>query len=180
MLVVLVRFPRAGTAALTALGALVRWASIVLFCAAGAQLFLGTGPFDAAAVGESLSVTATITLVVCGSNVLCGLLLRRPALLETAARRLGVSREAAAGLAVSFATSLSMLPLFDKMDARGKAVNAAFSAGGAFCLGGQLAFVAAASPASVGAYLVCKLVAGACGALLAAKTTPRAEQEETV
>ena len=69
LLVVLVRFPRAGTAALTALGALVRWASIVLFCAAGAQLFLGTGPFDAAAVGESLSVTATITLVVCGSNV---------------------------------------------------------------------------------------------------------------
>ena len=94
-----------------------------------------------------------------------------------AAQRLGVSREAAAGLAVSFATSLSMLPLFDKMDARGKAVNAAFSVGGAFCLGGQLAFVASAAPASVGAYLVCKLAAGACGALLAAKTTPRANGE---
>lgn len=177
LLFVLLRFPRAGTAALGAFGALVRWASIALFAVMAVQLFLGTGVFETSAVTESLAIAARITLVVCGSNVLCGLLLRRPALLGAAAQRLGVSREAAAGLAVSFATSLSMLPLFDKMDARGKAVNAAFSVGGAFCLGGQLAFVASAAPASVGAYLVCKLAAGACGALLAAKTTPRANGE---
>src|SRR5699024_9549734 len=113
LLFVLLRFPRAGTAALGAFGALVRWASIALFAVMAVQLFWGTGVFETPAVAESLAIAARITLVVCGSNVLCGLLLRRPALLGAAAQRLGVSREAAAGLAVSFATSLSMLPLFD-------------------------------------------------------------------
>ncbi len=172
LLAALLRFPRAMTAALGAFGAFVRWASGLLFAVCAVQMFAGSGPFDAASVPESLAIAARITLVVCGSGVLCGILLRRTKLPAAAAARLGVNAHAAAGLLVSFATSLSMLPLFSRMDERGKAVNAAFSVGGAFCLGGQLAFVASVTPDAVGAYLVCKLVSGVCAAALAARLTP--------
>ena len=179
LLAALVRFPRVMTSALSAFGTLVRWASGALFALCAAQMFFGSGPFAQADVLESLAIAARITLVVCGSNVLCGLLLRRTRLPAAAAARLGVNAPASAGLLVSFATSLSMLPLFSQMDARGKAANAAFSVGGAFCLGGQLAFVASVAPDSVGAYLVCKLVSGVCAAFLAARLTPAAQPAGT-
>lgn len=68
---------------------------------------------------------------------------------------------AVAGLFVSVASSLSMLPLYSRMDPRGKAANAAFAATGAFVFGGQLAFVSSVSTGNVvAAYVACKLVGG--------------------
>ena len=44
------------------------------------------------------------------------------------------------GLIASLATCISMIPMLDKMDERGKVMNAGFAVSGAFVLGGQLAF----------------------------------------
>ena len=76
------------------------------------------------------------------------------------------------------AHDISMLPLYGRMDVRGKVMNAAFTVSGAFCLGGQLAFVAAvATGQQVTAFLVAKLAAGLAAVWLALKFT-RGEQPE--
>ena len=88
-------------------------------------------------------------------------------ILRRTADVLHVNEYAAIGLFISLATSISMLPLYEKMDRRGKLLNAAFSVSGAFCLGGQLAFVSSvADSSSVTAYLVCKLVGGIAAVLV--------------
>ena len=83
---------------------------------------------------------------------------------------------AAVGLVLSLATSLSMLPLFGKMDRRGRVMNAAFSVSGAFALGGQMAFIASVEPGPVVAAFVCAKLAGGVCALLAGRLFCPAEQ----
>ena len=93
-----------------------------------------------------------------------------------AARRLGVNETAVVGLILSLATSLSMLPMFHQMDARGKVMNAAFTVSGAFALGGQMAFIASVEPGGVvAAFVVSKLLGGCCALLAAALLTPRTD-----
>ena len=71
-----------------------------------------------------------------------------------------------------------MLPLFGRMDKRGKAVNAAFSVSGAFVLGGQLAFVSSLESSRVVAiYMISKLVGGLCAIVAALLTTPAKVEE---
>ena len=90
---------------------------------------------------------------------------------------LGIREEAAVGLILSLATSLSMLPLFGRMDRRGRVMNAAFSVSGAFALGGQMAFIASVEPGEVVAAFVCAKLAGGVCALLAARLFCPAEKE---
>ena len=113
-------------------------------------------------VFEALTIALKCTVVVCGSTVACGLLLAHcGGIVDKLAGRLGMNRYAVAGLFVSVASSLSMLPLYSRMDPRGKAANAAFAATGAFVFGGQLAFVSSVSTGNVvAAYVACKLVGG--------------------
>ena len=69
-----------------------------------------------------------------------------------------------------------MLPLFDRMDRRGKAINGAFSVSGAFVLGGQMAFLASLEPSHViGAYMLSILAGGLCAILVALLMTPAEE-----
>lgn len=64
---------------------------------------------------------------------------------------------------LSFGTSIAMLPLFEKMNTKGKILNAAFALSGAFVFGGQLGFIAGVYPESVTWFIVVKLVAGMAG-----------------
>lgn len=92
-------------------------------------------------VQESLVIVLKITAVVCGAMVLSRLILARcTGPIRRVACWLGVNERAVVGLLLSLASSLSMLPLFSKMDRRGKAMNAAFSVCGAFSLGGATGF----------------------------------------
>ena len=155
--------PRACIRVLSGLGLFVRAAGIVLFCIVVAGVFVPEWSMvPDTLVFEALTIALKCTVVVCGSTVACGLLLAHcGGIVDKLAGRLGMNRYAVAGLFVSVASSLSMLPLYSRMDPRGKAANAAFAATGAFVFGGQLAFVSSVSTGNVvAAYVACKLVGG--------------------
>ena len=64
---------------------------------------------------------------------------------------------------------VAMLPLYEKMDERGKMMNSAFCVMGAYVLGGQMAFMAGVTDGrNVGIYILSKLVGGVLAAALAA------------
>lgn len=78
------------------------------------------------------------------------------------------------GLIISLATCISMIPMMEKMDDRGKVMNAAFAVSGSFVLGGQLAFIASVEPPSVvSAFIAAKLVGGICAAAAAMAFAPK-------
>ena len=61
-----------------------------------------------------------------------------------------------------------MLPLFTKMDRRGRILNAAFSVAGAYVAGGQMAFVASLiPPEALTAYMANKMISGVLAVALA-------------
>src|SRR5699024_5459378 len=143
MLCLALRFaPRGCLRVLAFLGSAVRWLGIALFCAVVLGLFVpGLAPAPQQAVAEALIIVAKITAVVCGSLVASSLLLAKCCgMLSCLAARLGVNEYAVLGLAASLVSSVSMLPLYPRMDVRGKVMNAAFTVAGAFVLGGQMAF----------------------------------------
>lgn len=152
-----------------AFGAFVHGLGIVLFgLVVAAVFFEGLLPLDSALPAEAVMTVFRITVIVCGANICSDLALARcGGFLDRCARRLGVAPVAVVGLAASAISSISMLPSYRAMDARGKAVNAAFCAAGAYVIGGQLAFVSSvAGNRETAAFLVCKLVAGVLAVVL--------------
>ena len=159
------------------LGAVVHGLGILAFGAVAAAIFFpGAVPIPTDLAAEAMLTVLRITVVVCGANILCDLALARLGdALRQAAGRLGVTPTAMVGLAASALSSISMLPSFKQMDPKGRALNAAFCAGGAYVLGGQLAFVASVSGGrQTAAFLVCKLLAGALAVAFAAAAWRRA------
>lgn len=173
------RFPKGCLAVFSFIGQTVRIISLLLFLLLAAGIFFPAVSFvPENLVHEVLLIVFRIAIVVSGSMVISHLVLTHKRNLLTAiGKRFGINEYAAVGLFLSLATSISMLPLFSKMDERGKAMNAAFTVSGAFVLGGQLAFVSSiASSSSVTAYMVCKLTGGILGILLALLLTPQAHK----
>lgn len=161
------------------LGAAVRWLGILLFCWMAFGLFVPEASvLPPEVVEEVLVIVLKITVVVCGSLVASRLVLEKCGRwLDWAASRLGVNEYAVLGLLTSLVSSVSMLPLYPRMDTRGKRMNAAFTVSGAFVLGGQMAFAASVSNGrAVAAYFAAKLVGGVLALLLvfcfAKKTKP--------
>ena len=166
--------PRVCVGALHVLGEAVRWLGILLFCAMVLGVFWPGAAFvPPEVVSEALVIVLRITAVVCGSQVAGRIAMARGGRwIAAAARRLGTNEYGVLGLMVSAVSSVSMLPLYGRMDVRGKVLNAAFTVAGSFVLGGQLAFVTSvAGGRAVAAYFVCKLLAGALAAALAVKFT---------
>ncbi|MDR7855816.1 ethanolamine utilization protein EutH [Tissierella sp.] len=64
------------------------------------------------------------------------------------------------GIFSSLANCIPMLGIYDKMNEKGKVLNAAFSVSGAFVFGGQLGYISSVSPNAVNPFIVSKLVAG--------------------
>lgn len=155
--------------ALTILGLSIRILGLLLFAYLAAGIFFPQiSVVEDTLLLEAQVIVLKITVVVCGSMVAVQLALTHcKGILRRTADVLHVNEYAAIGLFISLATSISMLPLYEKMDRRGKLLNAAFSVSGAFCLGGQLAFVSSVTDSSsVTAYLVCKLVGGIAAVLI--------------
>ena len=174
------RFPQGTTKALLCIGRGVQILSFTLFALVMAGLFIPAWQVASLdLVNEALAVVIKVTVVICGAMVLSHLALTRfSPPMHWLARKMRINEPAVVGLLLCLATSVSMLPLFGRMDKRGKAVNAAFSVSGAFVLGGQLAFVSSLEPSRVVAiYMISKLVGGLCAIVAALLTTP-AEVEE--
>lgn len=176
----LARAPRACLGALAAFGEAVRVLGILAFGVVALGLFLpDLALVPQSLVAEALVIVFKITVVVCGAMVATALLMARcgPAVSRVAAA-LGVNEYAVLGLLASLVSTVSMLPLYSRMDVRGKVMNAAVSVSGAFVLGGQMAFVSSVSDGvSVAAFFVCKLLAGALAAALALKFTKNEQPE---
>lgn len=64
------------------------------------------------------------------------------------------------GIFSSLASCIPMLGIYDKMNEKGKILNAAFAVSGAFTFGGQLGYISSVSPESVNPFIVSKLVSG--------------------
>ena len=170
LIVAFVAIPEKTTKCLIVLGNGIRIFSFVLFGIAVFGVFLPEYALvDNALVAEMLYMVLRMVIIACGGLVLSHLALdklKRP--IEAAGHFLGVNNESVVGLVLSFTQSLAMLPLYSRMDRRGKILNAAFSVAGAYVVGGQLAFVSSMIPAEwVTPYMVNKIVAGVVGVVLA-------------
>ncbi|HIW53809.1 MAG TPA: ethanolamine utilization protein EutH [Candidatus Ruthenibacterium merdigallinarum] len=178
LLVAALRFaPRGCIRVLTLLGEIVRVAGIALFCAVVLGVYVpGLSVTRMELVNEVLVIVLKITAVVCGALVASRLALARCGrFITAAAKRLGVNEYAVLGLMASLVNSVSMLPLYGRMDVRGKVMNAAVCVSGAFLLGGQMAFVSSVgSGLSVAAFFLCKGLGGVLAAALALRFTKNA------
>ncbi|NBK96430.1 MAG: ethanolamine utilization protein EutH [Erysipelotrichia bacterium] len=142
---------------------IIKMISLFFFALVILQLFFTSLKITSIAlIQEAVLIVLKMTIIVCGSMVLCELILRKgKKQINQIASLLKINDVALIGLLLSFATSLAMIPLFSKMDRKGKLMNAAFSFSGAYVLGGQLGFVASVtSSMNTNIYIIVKLAAG--------------------
>ncbi|CAK7060247.1 ethanolamine utilization protein EutH [Tissierella sp. P1] len=71
------------------------------------------------------------------------------------------------GIFSSLANCIPMLGIYDKMNEKGKILNAAFAVSGAFTFGGQLGYISSVSPETVNPFIISKLAAGISAILVA-------------
>lgn len=123
---------------------------------------------EISSVQEISIIILKSTIVICGSMVLCQLILKFfRAMLQKLALKLGTNEISIVAMLLNCATSLAILPLLGKMDHKGRMLNAAFSVSGAYVLGGQLGFVSSVESASaVTIYLIAKVLCGFTSMLL--------------
>ena len=98
--------------------------------------------------------------------------------LSRASKRLGINQFSCLGILTSLANSIPMIGIYDKMDDKGKVINAAFAVSGAFTFGGQLGYVSGISQDIVTPFILAKLSAGLSGILLASLLIKVGEKEE--
>lgn len=152
------------------LGNAIRIFSFLLFGVAVFGIFMPKyAVVEDALIEEMLFMVLRMVIAACGGLVLSQVALKR---LQKPIQRigaiLGINEEAVVGLFLSFIQSLAMLPLFSKMDKRGKVLNAAFSVAGAYVVGGQMTLVASLIPGNwVIAYMISKVLSGGLAVVLA-------------
>ena len=145
------------------LGNAIRIFSFLLFGVAVFGIFMPKyAVVENALIEEMLFMVLRMVIAACGGLVLSQVALKR---LQKPIQR---NEEAVVGLFLSFIQSLAMLPLFSKMDKRGKVLNAAFSVAGAYVVGGQMTLVASLIPGNwVIAYMISKVLSGGLAVVLA-------------
>lgn len=158
-----VKFPKGIQKVLSAFGTGIRYLSMILSAVVLIGLFYEPwqlAPSDL--VKEALVISVKIAVVVCGGLALSDFILNHcRGLIHTAALKLGINQFAMVGLVLSLTSGIAMLPLFEKMDHRGRLMNAAFSVMGAYVFGGQMAFVAGLTTTkNLLIYMAGKLISG--------------------
>lgn len=87
--------------------------------------------------------------------------------LNKIAGKLGINEYSFLGIITSLANNVATLRIYDKMDARGKVLSAAFIVSSAFTFGGQLGYISSISKDIIPSYLLAKLSAAISSLLLA-------------
>lgn len=119
-------------------------------------------------IHDALEIVFQMSIIVCGSLVLCEIVMRKfSKYIKKIGNYLDLDRYSVMGFILSLATSIAMLPLFSKMNRKGKILNSAFSLSGAFVFGGQLGFIARVNASSVMWFIGVKLIAGILAFVLA-------------
>lgn len=159
----------------------IRVLSLIFFAMVMVGIYLpALALADYEMVADVFVAVAKMAAVVCGSLVFSRIALRvfrNP--FTVISERMKTNEYALIGLILSLTTTFAMLPLFPKMDTRGKLINAAFSVGGAYILGGQMAFVSSMTTGKeISAFFVTKIIVGVCAITAACliKKEPEAPQ----
>ena len=153
---------------LTLFSKLVQIVGYIFFFLVCLTFFFNMNFTNATLINEALRIVFQMSIIVCGSLVFCEIILRKfSTQIERVGQILNIDKYSVMGIILSFGTSIAMLPLFSKMNRKGKILNAAFSLSGAFVFGGQLGFIASVNPASVTWFVVVKLLAGILGLVIA-------------
>ena len=127
-------------------------------------------------VEDALMVILQCTVIICGALALSAVLIRIfRRQLNAAASKIGVNEVSVIAFVLNCMNSLAVLPLYSKMDEKGKFMNAAFSVSGAYVFGGQMGFVASAVDSSyyLVIYIVVKLLCGFTSMVTAYKIYPK-------
>lgn len=134
---------KAASGVLTVIAGIVRILSLVLFALVILGIFVPKLAIaDSEVVKDTFVCCGKMAAVVCGSMVFSKLALtycKKP--FSIIAKLLGTNEVSVVGILMGMTTTFAMLPLFPEMDRRGKLINGAFSVGGAYIIGGQMAFV---------------------------------------
>ncbi len=113
-------------------------------------------------VEEAVIIVFKSAIIIAGSLVMSELILkffRRQ--IRTVALGAGINEVSAVSLLMTCATSLAVMPLFPRMNEKGRQVVSAFSLSGSFVIGGSLAFVSNVTDGyTVTIFVVSKLVCG--------------------
>ena len=82
---------------------------------------------NATLINEALRIVFQMSIIVCGSLVFCEIILRKFSnQIERVGQILNIDKYSVMGIILSFGTSIAMLPLFSKMNRKGKILNACF------------------------------------------------------
>lgn len=147
----------------------VNWIFYLMFVVAVLGVFIPSIAYASMeSIEEALIIIFKSAVVIAGSLVMSELILkffRRQ--INAVAARMGINEVAAVSLLMTCATSLAVMPLFGRMDKKGKEVVAAFSLSGSFVIGGSLAFVSNVTDGyTVLIFVVTKLICGILSALV--------------
>ena len=122
----------------------------------GIELIKGIISFEEGAV-----LVANISIVLSGAYPLLYYISRKMhKLLNRITLKYDIDEYSVLGLVSSLASCIPMLGVYDKMDWKGKILNAAFAVSGAFTFGGQLGYISSVSPDNVNPFIIGKLAAG--------------------
>lgn len=123
---------------------------------------------------ESITIVGKIAIFLSGANVMIEVIKR---LFKNTIKKLGdimaINSHSVTALIGSLASAVIVFTDFDKLDNRGKVICSAFSVGGAYVFGGQLAYVVTETKEIAFIYIVVKLISGLLAILLALKVTKR-------
>ena len=159
-----------GTAKVFAVFArIVNWLFYLMFAVCVIGCFLPQLSYASLqSVEEAAVIIFKNAIVIAGALVMSELILkffRRG--IQRIAARIGINEVSAVSMLLTCATSLAVLPLYPRMDPKGKQMVAAFSLSGSFLIGGSLAFVSNVSDGfTVAVFIVSKLVCGILSALV--------------
>ena len=86
-------------------------------------------------------------------------------------KKLNINSTSVTSLIGSLASAVIVFNNFDELDRRGKVICSAFSVGGAYVLGGQLAYVVTEAKEITFIYILVKLISGILAIILALRIT---------
>lgn len=98
---------------------------------------------DIVIIKETIVMVVKMTINVAGALVAMNLFQRKcRKILSSLEKKLNINEWSILGFFIGMPTGIAILPIFSKMDRRGKILNAAFCVSGHYMLGGQMALVA--------------------------------------
>ena len=141
----------------------INWLFYIMFAVAVIGVFVPRLAYASMeSVEEAILIVFKSAIIIAGALVLSELILkffRRG--INGVAEKIGINGTAAVSLLMTCATSLAVMPLYGRMDDKGKEIVAAFSLSGSFVIGGSLAFVSNVTDGyTVLIFVVTKFVCG--------------------